>query len=148
MSYRIHGVAGIVSLFLAAGVGGVAMARAGALWAVVYAALVLAATLAISYAYCAKCPCRRRRCSHVFVGQISRILPSRRPVPYHRGEHIALLSALSVMILLPQFFFSGSRDLQIAFWVLTAFAVEEVLLRVCPHCLNLGCPVNRRKAAE
>lgn len=147
MSYRIHGVAGIVSLFLAAGVGVLAMARAGGPPAVAYAALVVVATLAISYAYCGKCPCRAHRCSHVFVGQINRILPRRRPAPYHGGDHIAILAALAAMVVPPQFFFSESRGLQILFWVLIALAVGEILLRVCPHCLNVRCPVNRRRPA-
>ena len=153
MSYRAYGVIGILAFFAAAAVGVfglarphvVAMAgvRPGLLPAVLYGLIVLAATWTILYAYCAKCACRRKHCSHVFVGSLTVLVPRRAPAPYHRGDHAALLAALGVVALAPQPWLLAAPRLLALFWGLFALAAGLIVVRVCPACRNSRCPMWR-----
>lgn len=141
MSYRVLGVSGILLLYSAAGFGLVAIARHNQLWALLYGAALLGATLGILYSYCAKCPCRSGRCSHIFIGKLTALLPRRTPGPYRAPDHAGLLASLFAIVAVPQFWLWSRPALLAAFWLLAVSATLTVILGVCPHCRNVYCPM-------
>lgn len=106
-----------------------------------YVAIALVSTLAILYAWCAKCPCRSH-CGHVLPGKIAAIFKSRPSGPYAPLEFAIAGLALLLLLGLPQIWLWQNMGLFIAFWAMFAVAVTQIRLIVCRACDNTYCPAN------
>ena len=107
--------------------------------AVIYLVLVAIASLAILYAYCAKCEARDQRCSHVFPGKLTRWLPQRKAGPYRSMDMLVTGGALAAVFIFPQYWLWHNKVALAVFWGFTIVALLEILLHVCPHCQNRNC---------
>lgn len=134
----------MATIFSAAGVGLWAVWSASVWWGLGYLAVCLATLPSISYAYCAKCPCRDGGCPHVLPGLVARILP-RRLGPYRWPDYAGVALPLSILAGLPQFWLIQRPWILGLFWVLLGWGILEIALCVCPRCLNRACPLCRNQ---
>ncbi len=140
MTSRFHGVTSVVFAAVAIVIAVITAFRASVGSGVVYLAICAAASLTIIYAYCAKCPCKEH-CAHVLPGKAA-MLFDRQPGPYTATEIAALVLALLLLIVPPQFWLWQNTGLLVAFWVLFAIAAIQARGFVCPACDNTHCPLN------
>ncbi|RJP77199.1 MAG: hypothetical protein C4524_08730 [Candidatus Zixiibacteriota bacterium] len=147
MDYRVHGVAGVGLFFAAVGVGLAAVGVQSLLWGAVYLGVVLAGVWGILTSFCAKCPCQAKRCSHIILGPMARLAPRRRPGPYTRGDVGGLIVSFLVILIFPQPWLWDKLWVGLVFWSAALAAAGDILVAVCPRCLNVRCPLNRRPAA-
>ncbi len=141
-----HGITSLVLLALAMLVGLIGVALDAPTAAVSYALLLGAAFLVVCAAYCAKCPCRKDACGHLVPGLVAQNLPARRQTPYNTIDLALTASALAAMVLYPQPWLWRHPTLLTLFWLLTAGAVLQIVLRVCRRCQNRHCPLQGRTA--
>lgn len=139
MTKQFHGVTSLGFAAAAVVVAAVALFRTAWMLGVVYLAICAAASGAIVYAYCAKCPCKAR-CGHVFPGKAAMIF-DRQPGPYTATELTVLLLALLALIGLPQFWLWRYTGLFVAHWLLNVVALVQVRAVVCRSCDNVYCPL-------
>ena len=105
----------------------------------IYLVLIIAASLTILYAYCAKCAARDHHCSHIVPGKITRWLPQRNSGPYSTLDLLATGGSLILIFIFPQYWLWQNKTVQLIFWGVTIVALAEILLRVCPDCRNQNC---------
>ena len=143
MKTWFHGITSLGLIFAAIVLAAVAMFRVSWVLGVVYLLICGIASIAMLYAYCAKCPCRDQ-CGHVFPGKMARIFKNRSPGPYTITELAITGLALILLIGLPQAWLFRYIGLFVAFWVMTAIAVIQMRTIVCRTCNNTYCPVKSR----
>jgi hypothetical protein len=110
-----------------------------------YALLLVVSSLSIVYAYCAKCPVRLTNCGHVIIGPVTRIFLERKSGSYTRFEYGVVLSALLLLILVPQFWLWQHPRFLISFWIALIIAGLEINRYVCTRCDNVHCIACRKK---
>ena len=137
--HRFHGVASLTLIALAISTAVVFLFLKSAAGGLAYLMLVLTSSTAVLMAYCAKCTARDRHCSHIFPGKLARLLPQRPAGPYSPMELAATAAALAVLFFFPQYWLWQNKWVLLVFWALTAAALAQILLRVCPNCRNLNC---------
>jgi len=139
MKTRFHGITSLVLVFAAIVLAAIAMFQVSLALGVVYLVICGTASLAMLYAYCAKCP-SRQQCGHVFPGKIAGIFKNRQSGPYTKIDLAVTGLALALLIGMPQFWLYRYFGLFIAFWVMTAIAVIQIHTFVCRACNNTYCP--------
>jgi hypothetical protein len=139
MSKQFHGVTSLGGVTVATVIAAVAMFRTSWILGVVYLVVCVAASRAIIYTYCAKCPCKAH-CAHVLPGKAALAI-DRQPGPYTMVELAILAVALLVLIGLPQFWLWRHTGLFVVYWTLNAMALVQVRLVVCRTCDNVYCPL-------
>jgi hypothetical protein len=144
MSRQFHGVTSLGLAALAAVIAAITMFQNSLLLGVVYLAACAAGAWTVIYAYCAKCPCKAR-CGHVLPGKAA-LAYDRQPGPYTKTEIVALVLALLLIIVLPQFWLWQSTILFIIYWSLNAIAITQALTVMCRSCDNVHCPLNRNQS--
>ncbi len=145
---RFHGV---TSLFLiCASIGivffGIYRFSSGFAWA--YALVVGAGMVLLLFSYCAKCPCRDGKCSHVLPGLATRLLPKRKTASYTTIDYTGLIIPLTVIFLYPQYWLIKTPSLLAAFWIIAAVAIIEISTCICTKCENTNCPLCRSEAKK
>ncbi|MBN1849886.1 MAG: hypothetical protein JW932_15030 [Deltaproteobacteria bacterium] len=138
MKAQSHGIISLGLIFAAVILAAIAIFRVSWVPGVIYLAVCGIASIALLYAYCAKCPCRDQ-CGHVFPGKMARIFKTRRP-PYTIFELVVTGLILILFIGLPQIWLYRYFGLFIAFWVMIVIAVIEIRTVVCRVCSNTYCP--------
>jgi hypothetical protein len=139
MKTRFHGVTSIVLELIATIIAAVVMFRTSWVLGVVYLAICAAASGAILYAYCAKCPCKAH-CAHVLPGKAAMAI-SRESGPYTTTELAVLAVAFLALMGLPQIWLWRYIELFVAYWVLSVIAVAQIRIVVCRTCDNVFCPL-------
>ena len=147
METRFHGITSLALVLAAIVLAAAGMFRTSWALGFVYVAICAAASIAILYAYCAKCTCRRH-CGHVFPGKIVMIFKSRPSGPYTAVELMATGLALLLLIGFPQAWLWKYTALLIAFWVMITLAVVQILTFVCRACDNRYCPARNLQGVE
>lgn len=109
----------------------------------IYVGLSGLASLAVLYAYCAKCNVRDHSCSHVFPGKAASRLPSRKQGPYSLADLFSTGGALAFIVIFPQYWLWQNKAVFVFFWGLIIIAVAQIRWRVCPDCRNLNCVMGR-----
>ncbi len=138
-----HGITSLILLALAMLVGLIGVALNAPTAALVYTLVLGVAFLVICAAYCAKCPCRTNACGHLLPGLVAQHLPTRRQTPYNKADLTFTASALAAMVFYPQYWLWLHPGLLTLFWLLTAGAVIQIILRVCRRCQNPHCPMKK-----
>ena len=136
---NLHGIISLILIKSAVLVALVYLFFASIAAGILYLMLVVFASAAIVFAYCAKCEAREHHCSHIVPGYVTRWLPTRRPGPYTLIDIAATGAALSILFLFPQYWLWQNKTVFFFFWALTSIALAEILLRVCPSCRNRNC---------
>ena len=143
VSTRFYGVVSLVLVGIAVTLAGLMLAQIAWGWAVGFLLLCMAGMGTIIYAYCAKCPCKAC-CAHVLLGKIAEQFP-RESGPYSIAEQAAVVVSLLLILGLPQLWLWRSVAAGVAFWVLNAIAVTQILIFVCGTCPNTYCPVGQMR---
>jgi hypothetical protein len=112
----------------------------------IYLILVGLASLAVLYAYCAKCSVREHCCSHAFPGKAASWLPPRAQGPYSLADICGTGGALASIVIFPQYWLWQNRAVLVLFWGLIIIAVAEIRWWVCPGCRNQNCVMGRNSA--
>jgi hypothetical protein len=143
MSARFHGVTSIGLVVVAMVIAAVVLFQVSWVVAVVYLVGCAVSAAGIVYAFCAKCPCRRR-CAHVVFGKLAVAFTNREEGPYTGIELAVVGLALLWLLGFPQIWLWRYAGLLVAFWVLNAISVVQIRLAVCPACGNAHCPLKAR----
>lgn len=143
MRLQLHGITSLGLVLATIILAAVVMFQVSWALGVVYLVICVVASLAILYAYCAKCPCRIH-CGHVFPGKTAMVFKNRPPGPYTTVELAITGLALLLLIGLPQAWLFQYTGPFIAFWVMTAIAVIQIRTVVCRACDNIHCPAKSR----
>lgn len=114
----------------------------------IYLVVVIVASLAVLYAYCAKCQARGNHCSHIFPGKATRWLPSRKQGAYSPADILVTGGSLALIVIFPQYWLWQNKAVLLTFWGLSIIAVAEILLRVCPACRNHNCMLCKKPIEE
>lgn len=144
MKRRQHGVLSLVVLFAAIIIGIYAIAQVSPKTAIAYTAITFVGLLIVVYSFCAKCPCRKGACGHVILGLVTSILPTRKETEYTTLDYLGVIIPLGFILLAPQIWLKNNVPLLIAFWLLAAVALLEIILRVCRGCENNYCPIRSK----
>ncbi len=104
-----------------------------------YGFLIIAGTLGISFFYCAKCPVRLTRCSHIIVGPLTRLFPERQSDQYGKLDYTVVIVILLFLIISPQYWLWNNITLLIGFWTTLLLAGLEINRFVCTRCDNTRC---------
>lgn len=145
MTYRHHGLFSMVLFTIAVLTAMVVIARSS-WWAVAgFAALNILSGVGIAYFYCAKCLCRPHHCSHFVIGMVADWLPRRAPGPYTLGDYLGMLASAAIVFLYPLYWLWREPRWLAVFFGVGLLAGAEILLAVCPSCLNSHCPAARWK---
>lgn len=141
MSNRFHGVTSLVWAGIALAIGVVAVFWVSRGWGFVYLGVLGLGSQVVLRAYCAKCPAKAY-CAHVLPGKAVQNI-NRRPGPYTPAEIGATMAALALIVGFPQFWLWRYPGALIAFWVLMAVALVQILTNICRKCPNTYCPINK-----
>lgn len=146
MNTRFHGVTSLTFVGIAIALAAVAIFQASLWLGIGYLILCGIASFVVVYSYCAKCPCKAH-CAHVLPGKAAMSF-KRPPGPYSTAEVLLMVTALTLLIGLPQLSLWHSPVLMAAFWVLCGIAFVQIRSAVCKTCNNVYCPLkNRRQLA-
>jgi len=137
--HNLHGILSLMLIKVAVLTALVYLFFTSAAIGSIYLALIIAASLTIMYAYCAKCAARDHHCSHVAPGKLTRWLPQRDSGPYSTLDLLATGGSLILIFIFPQYWLWQNKTVQLIFWGVTIVALAEILLRVCPDCRNQNC---------
>jgi hypothetical protein len=141
MKTRFHGYISLGFILLAIVVAVFVAFRINGLLALGYGMFALLAFGTIIMVYCAKCPCKAH-CAHGLPGLLaSRI--DRDPGPYSALEITLLITALTILLILPNLWLWHFLYWMLGYWLLILIAVFQIRKFVCKPCGNLFCPLNR-----
>lgn len=143
MNRQIHGVIGLLVVVVAVFLGVYAIWLYSVKLALLYIVLALLLSLILVYAFCAKCPCRKHACGHVFPGKLTAVLPGRKPGKYTSLDYIGVAVPLAIIVLFPQYWLRSRIVLFTAFWVILILACAYIYSAVCHGCGNNFCPLRK-----
>jgi hypothetical protein len=109
-----------------------------------YVLIIALSFVTIAYSMCAKCPCRREGCAHIWLGRLAEMLPGREPGEYTSWDRAGFLLYLVGLHALPQYWLWRHKALFILFWALSLGVFTFLHFSVCTTCINRHCPLNRR----
>lgn len=142
---KAHGVISLFLFFIAQVLALTVIFLESKAMGIGYAALLIGSCLSIVYAYCAKCPVRLTGCGHVVIGPVTQIFPERQQGPYTRGEYAVVVTALLLLVLVPQLWLWKYPRFLIGFWAFLIVAGVEINRYVCTRCENVHCIACRKK---
>ena len=140
---QFYGVTSLMLVGIAIVLGVVAIFQASLWMGIGYLLLCGVASTVVIYAYCAKCP-SKARCAHVLPGKAALVF-QRKPGPYSTVETLSLVTALLLLLGLPQLVLWKNPILLVTFWVLCGIAVTQIRSVVCLACRNVYCPLNQAR---
>ena len=140
----LHGIISLILIKIAILVALVYLFFTSAAAGMIYLVLVTMASLAILFAYCAKCEARDQYCSHLFPGKATRWLPARRQGPYSPTDMLVTAGSLAVVFIFPQYWLWQNKAALFFFWAPTIIAATEILWCVCRSCRNHNCVLCRK----
>ena len=139
---QFHGITSLTLVLIATLMALVVMVMTSWVLGVIYLAMMVIAPQVVLRAYCAKCPCQAR-CAHIFPGKAAMAF-SREPGPYTLLEIGAMMTALGLLMGLPQYWLWQYPALFITFWMLSGIAFVQIRAFVCRTCNNVYCPIRVR----
>lgn len=142
---KTHGVVSIIFFVISQFLALTALFVKSNLLGLGYSVVFMIAVLGIVYSYCAKCPARLTNCGHVIIGPVTRIFPERPQGPYSKRDYAITVSALAVLILLPQLWLWDQPKFLLSFWGLLIIAGIQINLYVCTKCDNHQCIACKNK---
>lgn len=136
---RIHGVLSLSLIDIATVIAIYVLSKTSMVVAALYLLTSVVCFGLIVYFFCGKC-LSRNNCGHVFLGPITKILPSRKQGKYRATDYLMTILALLVFFILPQFWLWEFLYFALAYWLLVAVSLIEVQRYVCKTCHNSRCP--------
>lgn len=143
MNDRLHGVLSLALIGSGFLIGLLTVLTSSVLAALIDGFLLAAGSLLIVYAYCTKCPIRTSGCRHILPGRLTPMLPSRAAVAYTLADYLTVAFILCILIGYPQVWLLKTPEALLAFWILLALGMTEIILFVCNGCGNDRCVVCR-----
>ena len=140
---QFYGVTSLILVGIAIVLGVVAIFQASLWLGIGYLLLSGIAAYVVIYAYCAKCP-SKAQCAHVLPGKAALAI-QRKPGPYSTAETLSMVTALLLLLGLPQLVLWKNPLLLVSFWVLCGIAVTQIRSVVCLACRNVYCPLKQTK---
>ena len=140
MAGKIHGVISLLLITAAVLIALVSMFSQSISRGLVYLTVLIIANPIVLYSYCAKCLCRVDSCSHVIPGQLTRMLPARKPGRYTFMDYFGTAMSLIVLFGFPQFWLWQNRAMFALFWGMLIIGLVEITFFVCRTCNNNNCP--------
>ena len=104
-----------------------------------YALVVVAGTVVVLVAFCAKCPCWDAACRHIIFGPLASLLTRRTEGKHSLSDILFTTVALVAIVVYPQMWLVRSTGLSIAFWLLSVILLIEIRRNVCRRCDNRHC---------
>jgi hypothetical protein len=100
----------------------------------------------VAYSDCRTCPRRLGRCTHFYVGRLTKLLPEKRPGEKSLGGHALVFTIWGVVQIMPQYWlWQNHRVVLVAFWLLPIAALFFLRAFVCWRaCGNKECPMNKQ----
>jgi len=137
----------IVNSFLATWLG-------TGLWAVAHHSLPLAGVYMlligtnlffVALADCRTCPRRLGKCTHFYVGRLTKLLPPKKNSKPNPIAHMRVLAGWAVVHAIPQaWLWQQSKIMFSVFWLAPVLGVVFLRLVVCwQMCGNKQCPMNK-----
>lgn len=104
----------------------------------IYLAGCIVLFITFVFAYCTKCPIRKK-CVHVVMGLMTSLMPDRPAGRYTFSELAAVFTFYGFVTLFPQYWLINNPVLMLAFW--TLFIGEWILnhYTICRACENIHC---------
>lgn len=145
---KFHGLFSIGLVLAAFALAAFSIFSVSVTMGLIYAGMLMVGFLIIMYAYCAKCSCREGKCMHVFPGMIAKILPKRKPGPYHSLDYVGLILPFIILVGFALPYLLENMIYFLTFLVLLVIGVSEIYFFVCTVCENMECVLNRRRQDE
>ena len=139
MRKKIIGIFCLMLTGVAIGIGLAAIASESIPAGMLYIGILIGGALLVSYSYCTKCSVRLLACGHVFVGQMTRILPARVQTNYTVWDVLGIMVAFGAMLGFPQYWLWQHTVWLILFWALALASVVGNCAFVCKNCDNAKC---------
>ena len=141
MRSNFHGVLSLILILASVVMALSHMLRVSPGWGLIYLGLIILVNPIVLYAYCAKCLCRDDKCSHVFPGKLTRLIPPRKQGPYTLMDYFWTALSLIALFGFPIPWLWQSTGLFFGYWLLLLFGLAEILFFVCHTCRNQNCPM-------
>ncbi len=107
--------------------------------------VTLVALMIVIRSYCSKCPGRNGHCSHHVFGKVARVFNDRCHLSYDKRDIVIVSTSLIIMLTTHLWMLIPHKTWMLIYLLLNSIAVGEILMHVCPNCLNRKCPLNRIK---
>ena len=139
MRSNFHGVFSLILIFASVLIALAYMLNVSLGWGLIYLGLIILGNPIVLYAYCAKCLCRDDKCSHVFPGKLTRLIPPRKQGPYTLMDYFWTALSLIALFGFPIPWLWHSNVLFFGYWLLLLIGLAEILFFVCHTCRNENC---------
>jgi uncharacterized membrane-anchored protein YitT (DUF2179 family) len=95
------------------------------------------------YAFCTKCPIRNQ-CVHIVHGRLTNLMPQRESGVYSHCERGSTMLYFLFLAAFPQYWLFNSPWLMAWFWMIFVSGLAINVIKVCPGCGNVYCPMCRK----
>lgn len=111
----------------------------------IYLLLIIVNLFFVALADCRTCPRRLGKCTHFYIGRLTRLLPPKDEANQSRIAHARVLGVWVIVHAIPQvWLWQQSKLLLAVFWAAPALALVFLRMVVCwQMCGNKQCPMNR-----
>jgi hypothetical protein len=140
---RFHGIFSGLLLFSAIVIAAAVLFIQSWILGLSYTVLVILSFVTISYFYCSKCCCRDKKCAHVYLGKLTKLLPERKQARYSTLDFSFTFLALITILFFPQCWLFKDLTLFFLYWGFSVMAFIEIFFFVCTGCGNELCPFKR-----
>ena len=141
MNTKSHGVFSLGLIGIAIAIAAISACSKSLLLCFGYLFFSLLSFAIIAVGYCAKCPCKNH-CPHVLPGVLANKI-KRQIAPYTKLELAGLLTALVILLILPNIWLWHSLTLSVIYWLIILIAIIEIRKFICKPCGNIHCPLNK-----
>jgi hypothetical protein len=145
---RFHGLTSIILIYTSFIIGLIYTWRTFEILGIVYGLVLFASPFILTYAYCAKCPCRYDNCGHIIPGKLAQIFPIRKQSKYLLIDYLALLIPVAFLIATPLFIIYDRILLMLVFVLLIAIGIAEIRTVLCRNCSNKYCPLTKNESLK
>ena len=114
--------------------------KASILMGVLYAAVIGFSFFTIAYAMCAKCPRRLGKCTHLYLGRLTLLLPRRKAGRNTVWDNLGMGLYLAGLHLFPAYWLWQNKILFGLFYLSAVLTFLILSYSECPDCNNIYCP--------
>jgi hypothetical protein len=113
---------------------------------IVFLLLVHVNLFLVAYSDCRTCPRKFGRCTHFYVGRLTKFLPEKTPDERSLGGHAMVFTIWGIVHLMPQYWlWRDHQAVLVIFWLLPIAALIFLRAFVCWRaCGNKHCPMNKK----
>ncbi|MBN1779708.1 hypothetical protein JW948_01155 [bacterium] len=136
------GILSMACLFASIGLAAFTLSIQSPAWTLFYLALCAIAGIAVTFAFCSKCPVKSA-CPHVLPGFMTRIMNDRTPGSYTRFELMVTFLSIGIILFFPQVWLIRYPFRFGLFWILAGAGLMLIVKNICRRCRNVYCPFRK-----